>query len=79
MMNNRLVLVCLQWRRYRQIRSSITVQNVDQFCLFDGRYHDAPSFWIRREVLTRNNTPRSRFSKSLFVYLDETGRFDVII
>jgi len=78
-MNDRLVLVRLQRRRYRQIRGSITIQNVHQFCLFDGRYHDAPSFGIRREVLTRNDAPRSGFSKGLFMNLDEASSFDVII
>lgn len=79
MMNDRLVLVGFQWRRYRQIRSSVTVQNVHQFRLFDGRYHNAPSFRIGGEVLTRNDTPCSGFSIRLFMKFDKTCGLDIVI
>lgn len=65
-----------QQRRERKEGGTYPVENVDQLALLHGANHDSTSFRIRREVLTRDDPPRTGTAiRFLMKLLELVGRW----
>ena len=57
---DRIVLVCLQWRRDCQVGRSVSVENIHEFRLLHRRNHNTATLGIGGKILPRDDSSRAR-------------------
>ena len=77
--DDRVVFVRFQGRRDGEVRSRVSVQNIDKFRLLHSRDHDTTTLRVGGQVLSGYDSPRARLAIGLLVDLDEATRLGIIV